>query len=252
MAFSLDMYSCAVRSIESYAEAVAFYESCTKPNKGSGLADERKIRGKETSKPRTMGVRMEGGAVRFRYHYTDVVIWRPGDECEINPYPSRSTGVFATCFLPGILHGDEAQYYTQGDTTYPVSTRTTITEGKVSTDAIFTRKVINRKRANAALKATRYAEYRDWYNVVAPTMRNTAASMYVVWTMPTSEVLHCLDDRERWADMMSKGLTPDKVRLHIYHVSYLHPTNGGVWDTKTADTLPARGNHGKWDITRRA
>lgn len=82
----------------TYEEAVKVYEAAHQHPRFTsgwrGLKDKR-----DTSKQ----VCLTGtGAVVFRYHHTDMIIWLP-DRVEIKLYDSRSSGVFLDRFLPSGL-----------------------------------------------------------------------------------------------------------------------------------------------------
>jgi hypothetical protein len=242
------MYSCAVRSINNHAEAVAFYESC-KIKGGHDYGDERPIKGKENSKQMHVRIRKNGDAV-FKYHHTDVVRWRPDDSYEIEGYRSRSTCSFANCFIP-VSH-----YLTKETTrlqigswsdgvTYPVVGSATVYGDNVQTDAVFVREVVNRKAAKGILAQTRYSEYRDWYNVMFPMVRDTLPpSWQRKWYSPI-DMMAMLNDVDRWHDiMMSTGGNPAAVREMLYRDS-----GDRAYTTVQAATLPVSKANNTWRVT---
>ena len=243
--FGLNMYRCAVRDINSHAEAVAFYESC--PIKGGhDYGDERPIKGKESSKQ--MRVRIpKNGDVVFRYHSLDVVRWRADNSYVIESYPSRSTCAFAKCFLPREhwLTKEGARLgigsWSEG-TVYPVVRMAIVRGDHVETDGIFTREVVNRKGAKQVLAETRYAEYRDWYNVMFPMVRNTMApSWQRKWRTP-SELAEMLNDPDQWHDIMTSiHGTPENVREVLYRDS-----GDRAYTTAQAASLPASKANNTW------
>jgi hypothetical protein len=243
--FGLNMYRCAVRDINSHAEAVAFYKSC--PIKGGhDYGDERPIKGKESSKQ--MGVRIpKNGDVVFRYHSVDVVTWRADNSYVIETYASRSTCAFANCFLPREhwLTKEGAHLgigsWSEG-TVYPVVRRVTVRGDHVETDGIFTREVVDRKGAKEVLAETRYAEYRDWYNVMFPMIRDTfAPSWQDKWWAP-AELMEMLNDPDQWHAIMT-GLhgSPKDVREVLYSNSW-----DQAYTTVQAATLPASKANNTW------
>lgn len=240
--FGLNMYSCAARSINNHAEAVAFYESC-KTKRGS---DERRLRGKETS--RNMTVRIDAsGNVLFKYHDTDVVTWRPNNSYVVHGWASRSTATFASTFIPdNHFMSRECQRLHIGSwsygTVYPVWRSVTVYGDTVQTNGVFVRQVVDRKAARVVLARTRYAEYRDWYNVTIPMMRDSMPpSWNRKWYSP-SEFVSMLDDTDRWLDiMLSVGGTPDAVREMLYRNS-----GDEAYITVTEATLPASKANNTW------
>ena len=249
MSFGLNMYHCAVSSISNHAEAVAFYERC--PVKGGhDYGDERRIKGKESS--RQMSVRiLKNGYVAFKYHATDVVTWRPDNSYVIESYASRSTCVFANRFIPprhwltkegshlGIGAWDTG-------TVYPVLRSATVRGDHVETKAMFTRQVVDRKGAKQVLAGTRYAEYRDWYNVMFPMVRDTMPrSWQRKWWTP-NELMEMLNDPDQWYAIMTGSTgTPYQVREVLYREMY-HT----AYTTVRAATLPAIKANNTWGVTR--
>jgi len=152
------MHACAVRSISSHAEAVAFYERCP-VKRGHDYGDERPIKGKERSRQMNVRIRKSGEVV-FRYHSTDVVTWRPDNSYVIESYASRSTCQFANSFIPAhhwlTKEGSRLGIGTWSEgTVHPVIRKVTVHGDHVETDAVFTRTVVNRKGAKEVLAATR-------------------------------------------------------------------------------------------------
>lgn len=127
-----------------------------------GLANKR-----DTSKI----VRMyPDGAVAFRYHATDVVIWRP-NSLVVNCYDTPSTVVFASRFLPSGVHAsthrgemwvsDESGIYQPHDKGLSFQY-----DGKwkvdTSTVACFERYVLDQKKAAAIRKIMKpFNEWRE-------------------------------------------------------------------------------------------
>jgi len=243
--FGLNMHACAVRSISSHAEAVAFYERC--PVKGGhDYGDERPIKGKERSRQMNVRIRKSGEVV-FRYHSTDVVTWRPDNSYVIESYASRSTCQFANSFIPAhhwlTKEGSRLGIGTWSEgTVHPVIRKVTVHGDHVETDAVFTRTVVNRKGAKEVLAATRYAEYRDWYNVMFPMIRDTfAPSWQRKWWAP-AELMTMLNDPEQWHAIMTGHTgTPANVREVLYSDSW-----DQAYKTVRAATLRARKANNTW------
>lgn len=245
--FTVNMRACGVWRIDSYAEAKAFYDTCKAP-RGSDYGDARPIRGKESSRG-TMNVRIEDGHIKFRFHSTDVVQWRPDNTIRVVPYQSTSTCTFANSFLPvGVHLLRDARCLRIADTFYPVGSTFVIDGHNVSHEEghpVFIRWLVNRKRARQALAATRYADYRAWYNIMIPMMRN---SMQQVWNRPwlsDTDLLAALADETRWHDlMMSYVGNPDHVRSVIYRMN-------SVKDCAVADSLTTADNTPAWQVSDR-
>jgi len=239
--FGLSMHGCASRDINNHAEAVAFYESC-KIKRGHDYGDERPIRGKEGSK--SMSVRIYQGAVKFRYHNTDVVVWRPDDSYEIEAWSSASTCTFANRFLPeGHYLTRETKVLFDGGVYHPVlrgirrhKDGTTEAQDK----PVFRIQRIDKAAAKAVLAKTRYAEYRDWYKVMWPMVRDNGRG-YIHFT--PLEVLGHLSDENLWHDLIisSNASSPDDIREVLY--SYFRP-----YTHETQKTLPRDVNYTRWDV----
>lgn len=243
--FGVNMNSCNVRSIDSYAEAVSFYDRC-KARRGSAHGDERPIKGKEGSK-QIMGVRIEADRVMFRYHYTDVVQWRPDNSIRIEIFNSPSTCRFAYRFLPmNVELLRDAHVLRVGDTFYPTAS-TVVVKPDRSVDyeghaPYFYRYVINRTRAKAALAKTRYAEYRAWFNLMFPIIKEAKGRSWEVEWLDGTTILELLRDEEQWYRlMMSYQGNPDEVRSVIYR-------DNDVKDIVRTQTLPTTANLGKWAV----
>lgn len=243
--FGVNMDSCGVWRINSYAEAVSFYDRC-KARRGSAHGDERPIKGKEGSK-RIMGVRIEADRVMFRYHSTDVVQWRPDNSIRIKIFNSPSTCRFACCFLPMMVElRRDAHVLRVGNTFYPTAT-TVVVKPDLCVDyeghaPYFYRYVINRTRAKAALAKTRYAEYRAWFNLMFPIIKESKGRSWEVEWLDLTTTLNLLRDEEQWYRlMMSYQGNPDEVRSVIYR-------GNDVEDVVRTQTLPITANLGKWEV----
>lgn len=85
-------------SIRSYQEAVALYEKNEKFDQGYGW------RGIISKRDTPKRLAKFSDSIVFRYHHTDLVVWRP-DCVVVKAYDSPSSVVFADAFLP---HGISA------------------------------------------------------------------------------------------------------------------------------------------------
>ena len=247
--FGLSMRDCAVSSISSHAEAVAFYNSC-KVKRGHDYGDERPIRGKERS---SMSVRITDNVVKFKYHYTDVVSWYPDGSFKIGVYTSNSTCTFANAFTPFRTSMIKAgQKLMHGDYIYPLSGSLTVhADGRVVQEyenTCFCIGRTDRRKGKEALARTRYAEYRAWQNVMWAMASGGGAYRKYDWQVER-DALDMLGDESRWHElMMTVSGDPDLLRKLIYREA------GDVFYTEYADTLPRDMRYhtlNKWGVTRR-
>jgi hypothetical protein len=243
------MYHCAVSSISSHAEAVAFYERC--PVKGGhDYGDERRIKGKESSRQMSVRIR-KNGDVAFKYHATDVVTWRMDNSYVIESYASRSTCEFANRFLPHDHYlTKEAQQLVIGGwrdgVVYPILRSITVRGDTVETKAMFTRQVVDRKGAKQVLAGTRYAEYRDWYNVMFPMVRDTMPNRWQRKVWGPHELMEMLNDPDQWHAIMTGSTgTPYQVREVLYGANM-----ETAYTTVRAATLPAIKANNTWRVAR--
>jgi hypothetical protein len=192
---------------------------------------------------------MYGCAVHNINNHADVVTWRPNNSYVVHGWASRSTATFASTFMPhNHFMSRECQRLQIGSwsdgTVYPVWRSVTVYGDTVQTNGVFARQVVDRKAARVVLARTRYAEYRDWYNVMFPMMRdNLPPSWNRKWYSP-SEFVSMLDDADRWHDIMmsnSSGGTPYAVRKMLYRNS-----GDEVYITVTEATLPASKANNTW------
>jgi hypothetical protein len=250
MSFGLSMYHCTVSSINSHAEAVAFYNSC-KVKRGHDHGDERPIRGKERS---SMSVRISAnGAVHFKYHHTDVVSWYPDNSFKIGVYTSNSTCTFADCFTPRRTHMTKTgTVLMHGDLIYPLLGSLTVhADGRViqeRQDTCFAIGRTDRRKGKEALARTRYAEYRTWYNVMWPMVKGTVVYLKPTWQVER-EAFDMLADEAQWHDLMMSVIgNPNTLRELIYSEA------DDVFYTEYADTLSRDTSWHtliKWKVTTR-
>jgi hypothetical protein len=242
--FGLKMYGCGTWSINTYAEAVSFYDSCP-VKRGHDYGDERPVKGKARS---NMGVRIKNGCVIFRYHATDVVTWRPDNSYVIDTYTSNSTCTFADCFTPiGHRLVREGRALQVEGVYHPVVRSITVRQdGSVEhfyKGTHFYRNQVNRARAKEVLAETRYAEYRSWYEVTVPMIdRSHVRSWH---GMSYEAIMESLSDMDKWYDlMMSYYGDPAKIRARIYE-----ERSAEVYDIVFSDTLSSLSALSKWSVT---
>jgi hypothetical protein len=238
--FGLNMSGCAVWNINNYQEARDFYNRCVPTRRGEPAF--RKIKGKEGSS--AMCVYIENEAVKFQYHRTNVVSWYPDNTYRLDVgYDSRSTAAFANRFVPA-GHRVERQgheLHVPG-WIYPTKYATPFVtdDGMVSgSERKFVKKLVNRKRAKAALQATSYHDYVHWYKTMWPLVKDNKMKLYQ-WNEP--EVVLMLNDMECWYELMVSGNgCPSEVRYAVYG-------QANVYDEIREDRLPAGTDTGRWWI----
>lgn len=247
MSFSVEMHTASISTINKHADAVAFYGTCRE--KGE-YGEERRIKGKETSPQ--MGVRIgSNGDVLFRLHRTDVIIWHRNSSYTVNAYPSRSTDAFASAFMGGnaVLAKMGSQimigsYHSPVAAVYPIYLSATVRGSVVKTDAVFTKEVINRKAAKKVLAATRYAEYRKWYNAMWPMVRDSMPPLYGREYLVKRSGSELISDPDEWHRVMvSRHGSPESIRQSIYAINWRE-----VHETTTKKTLPRNHQRG-WGVT---
>jgi|TARA_R110000823_G_scaffold90109_11_gene199386 hypothetical protein len=246
MSFSVEMHTASISTINKHADAVAFYGSCRE--KGE-YGEERLIKGKETSFQ--MGVRIgSNGDVLFRLHRTDVIIWHRNSSYTVNTYTSRSTDAFASAFMGGnaVLAKMGSQiiigsYHSPVAAVHPIHSSAVVRGSVVKTDAVFTKEAINRKAAEKVLAATRYAEYRKWYNAMWPMVWDSIPPLYGREYL-VEGLAELISDPDAWHRVMvSQHGSPNNVRRSIYTNNW-----GAVHDTVTKKTLPRNHQRG-WQVT---
>lgn len=241
--FGLNMNSCAVRGIESHGAALAFYEKCP-TRRGMVHGDPRRIKGKEGS--RAMDVRLERGAVRFRYHSTDVVVWHEDGRCTIDlTYDSQSTAAFARRFVPDSVDIlGLCQQVSVGEWLYPGKGRVVLHPcGKVDCgDRVFTKTEIIRTGARKYLDAVGYREYLHWWKAINP-LKPEAPYTY----QPESRLVQLLQDPERYWDIYCSQVgQPDRLRTTLYALARYHGYS--IHRIVTEVRLPADVNPALWEV----
>ena len=255
MAFVIEMNIANVGTINSHAQAVAFYDKC-RVGRTKEHGEERRIKGKERNKD--MGVRIDStGNVLFRYYRTDVVVWLQDDSYVINTYSSRSTDAFATAFMGADTYltkqGSQiavGRYYDEDSVVYPIMSWARVHGKVVTTNAVFTQQVINRKAAKAVLATTRYTEYRKWHAAMRPMLQDHDVSYWKREYFHRDTLVEALPDSDKWHRiMMSQTGHPDMIRQAIYDSRATGGGNGVVYDTVTKDTLTRAQAARGWDVS---
>jgi hypothetical protein len=241
--FGLNMNGCGVWAIDNYAEAAAFFERCP-TSRGMRDGVHRAIRGKEGS--RTMGVRMSGDNICFRYHSTDVVIWHPDNSYSIDlHYDSASTRTFANRFIPsGHYAAKQGHHLVVGGRVYPAMCRLTVSaDGVVSGMRYkFRRHTVDRKRARQILTETNFYAYKAWHDVMYPMIAGALRPSWKQEHFHRDTLLGHLRTPDHWHDLMvSRDGDPEVLRAHLYATF-----NG--YKEETVDTLPDNRNIEKWRL----
>jgi hypothetical protein len=246
MAFALSMYR--VPYAKTYDEAVALYERA-EPWRNGG--DDRPLPSKRT---RIMGVRMVGEDVVFRYHYTNVIRWRPDGSYTINTggYGSRSTAEFASHFMPQCDYlRSGALHLRIGDRLYAMPGRcvTVSKTGEVSGSGlgVFRKKTVNRRNAKAMLTELGYYPYAAWHKLMYPMVQGAMPAMWRRSWLTGEEMLECLSKgQETYHDlMMSRFGAPDTVRKDLYRV---YGERFAIWDYVDHDHLSYTDNVRLYDV----
>lgn len=246
MSFALSMRS--VPYATSYEAAVALYERCV-PWRNGG--DDRPLPGKRS---RNTGVRMDGDAVVFRYHSTDVIRWYKDGSYGINTggYSSRSTTEFANNFMP---HGHnlfgETRHLRIKDRVYAVWGQhlSVSADGVVSGSGLgrFEERTVNRKKAREMLKEMGYYEYLAWHKLMYPMVQDT---MPPRWKRPYMDSVERTDALAQgqgayYQLMMSHGGEPDSLREMLYMA---HGYANKIWDVTRHDWIPDTANLRRYNI----
>lgn len=237
----LRMSDCRVNGINSYAEAVAFYNTC--PTSG-GMRDgvHRAIKGKSGS--RATGVRMSEGSVMFRYHSTDVVTWRPDGSYVVDlTYTSRSTCEFANRFIPDGHYAEKEAYHLRvEDFIYPAACNLVVRPDGTVTGMIhkFYRWAVDKRRARKFLESVNYPEFQKWHAAMFPLVRDTLGRgnpEFHMWN-----AINMLEDPDLWHSLMIViGGNLAALRHELYE-------RAGVYDEISADRLPSTTAMNKWRL----
>jgi hypothetical protein len=248
--FGLNMRSCAVYRINSYDEARAFYEEC--PTAG-GMRDgvHRAIKGKKGSN--TMGVRLAGDKVAFRYHSTDVVTWNPDQSYTVDlRWNSTATCRFADVFIPGGHYATRGGYVlVVNDKAYPADTVLTVARcGQVTYSygaRMFQRQTVDGPVARSALKTTGYYDYLTWRNLMLPMMGGKVRVTKPGWNCSTDWVFECVNNPEMWHDLLCSALgAPTQLRKTL--LARFAVTGHPVFKLETQHYLDRRANFNAWDV----
>lgn len=219
--------------LATYAEAVALFEKARERRAGTTGSGTHKLPGHET--PFT-GMSRDGDNIRFHYHYTIVVTWRPDDTCMLDlSYQSMSTAEFANRFGPGNTWVESecrqinarsgavtrGHYLVGNSGIVRLNVDGTLTHPEEDTKPWKVRRV-NRKKANAAMRESGAKDFAEWYKVMSaalkdPWQHNSADRIY--------DIVGAVADREQWATLLKTAhygyrITPPtflaKLRATIY------------------------------------
>lgn len=242
--FALRMSGCAVWSINDFAEALAFYEKC-KPIEGDD--GYRRVKGKEGSKQMSVYMTVARDSVRFRYHHTDVVVWRRDNSYSLNlQYGSVSTAIFANRFIPKdhavLRQGHVIQAH--GHLWPTRHSRVTVLPDDEVTgiEREFVKQQVNRLRAKEALKQTRYGEFSRWHKVMSNMLEdNGKLKRRYRFIGNNQTMLELLETEEGWHDLLLEKDSLVQLRGAIYE-------KFEVYDTQRVIKLPAKANSNSWII----
>jgi len=239
MPFALRMHRTGY--VKSYADAVTMYNRAT-PWRGEDPVGERPLPNKRT---RDIGVRMDNEDVVFRYHHTDVIRWRKDGSYTINTggYDTMSTCEFASHFMPqrhwltkntAHLNIDDWTYAVVGHEVTVSGTGTVSGHGL----GAFETKRVNRANAKRLLADIGYPEYRDWYNVMYPMVRDTMPRMWQRESYSAHQMVSMLRDKDSWhALMVSYSSDLNTLRNVMYDYQ---GREYGVWDFTQHDRVAGR------------
>lgn len=229
--------SAGIPRIDTYADALRFHDKAAEKPWPSGGEDYPF----PNKRYRQYGVRkLADGSVVFRYHSTDVVTWHPDDSCTLRPWNSLSTQTFASPLLPKhVWLTGSCTKLVQGDWKegwiYPLGhepVRIGGPDDAIITGMKFEKERVDRKAAKVVLARTRYAEYRNWYQLMAPMLMPGCAGGYV----SSERALELLANPEDWHELMtawSNAGRPDTLRKIIYENH-----RSEVYYTEYFDRLP--------------
>ena len=239
MTFSLSMYGTGYT--KTYAEAVAMYGRAT-PWRGEAPAGERPLPNKRT---RIMGVRMDSGDVVFRYHTTDVIRWREDGSYTINTggYTTQSTCEFASHFMPNRHWLTKCTaHLTIDDWTYAVVGHEVKVSGTGTVSGsglgVFEEKRVKWANAKRLLAELGYPEYREWYNVMYPMVRDTMPRMGQRKRYSAHDMVSMLRDKDSWHALMTSAVS-DLNTLRNVMYDY-QGREYGVWEFTRHDRVAGR------------
>jgi hypothetical protein len=188
--------------VETYADALAYFERA-KPWRGeTAITDERPM---EHRRHRNYGVRNEGGVIRFRMHQTDVVSYHPDGTIEFDVYSSVTTDRFVNSLVgQSISSHFTSEYMVIDGLAYRAISYVTIRPDRtVETTEKWSKRVVNRKRQNEAIRkhAPDLLEAIAWYEAAkalgALSMDGHDLDMFSrKWAL--SVRLERLKDRANW------------------------------------------------------
>lgn len=249
MSFGLSMNG--VPWVKSYAEAVALFEKAV-PWRNGG--EDRPLPGKRN---RNTGVRMDGDDVVFRYHYTDVIRWKPNGAYEINTggHSSRSTCEFANHFMPNRhwLMRETAHLGIEGTIYAVAGQRINVSKtGVVSGSGLgrFEKTHINRKNAKELLTALGFYKYVAWHKLMHPMVQDTMPDRWRRPWVSEYDVAPMLHNEETWHTLMvSAAGEPPILRELLYRQ---HGEAYGVFDRTYYDGVETTTNMQRYAVVMRS
>lgn len=177
-------------SLNTYNAAYQFWEKAKPWRNDKRESAPRKVLKDQTK--RSLAVYKDrDGNICFKYHYTDVVTWKPDDTCVLEVWTSMSTDTFADAFAPpsvrpwfmcpeapavGFAHGEE-QHSKHGDYSWPEYrffkvNRGSMTMARSEVSGLWSPQgddfdpwettTYDKVKARDALKAHGYADLRPW------------------------------------------------------------------------------------------
>ena len=234
MAFALQNTA----TVGTYKEALDYYDAA-KPWRGeTDPGDERPFHG---TRPRRVGVRMEGESVIFRYHQTDVVRWDGPDRFVLELWESISTAAFINAATPMAVRATNAtQALWFGNLVYPTDARervvctrkdpnSSVWTPTYETRAVFQTDRVDRVAAKRAREGTNYAAYQRYYTMtknmgfeISDVDRDDARMAltgHVYWSryQQLNVVLDALEKGEDNFPLMYRAdITPAQLREELY------------------------------------
>lgn len=162
-----------IPALGNYAEALRVYEK-TAPLRGSADKNIKPL-GHRRAMHKSFR-KLKDGSIACKLYHTDVVVFHPDNTITLDPWDSKSTNAFANQLLPtGIsVNFPCVVLYQQGERwVYQLSEAATLKQVEsgdweiTTPDAIKPWKCYNidRTKASAALRETRYNEFVAWAQV---------------------------------------------------------------------------------------
>lgn len=188
-----------------YSDALVYFNRI-KPWRGSSDT----IRPVHPSRRRHMEMRLTNdNSVAFRLYNTDVVTWHPDNSFTVKPYPSPTTDKFASALLPGricarfnsqlgtILQVNDQLYLCRSATRVKrIDDTWTVVDG---TEPIVW-PVLNKAKARAALRDSRYNDFMLWRKATVAM----GAKVDPDWFWDGANIYDMLQDQGQWMALHRK------------------------------------------------